>query len=95
LSPREGATTEETNAPRTLLIPLVLFKKIRAIGRPLMPHKVSKLVVTHLEKVTNDVVADAWSLISNGVSWRRNGILMVIAGMHFLSKLSQRGKKRI
>ncbi len=60
----EGATTEKTNVPRLLLIPLVLFEKIRAEGRPLMPHEVLKLVMAHLKSMNNDVVVAAWSLIA-------------------------------
>jgi hypothetical protein len=64
-SPGEGARTEEMNVLWLLLIPLVLFEKIRAEGYPLMPHEVLKLVIAHLKNVTNDVVVAAWSLIAN------------------------------
>jgi hypothetical protein len=63
-SPGEGATKEETNVSWLLSIPLVLFEKIRAEGRPLMPHKVLKLVMAHLESLNNKVVVAAWSLIA-------------------------------
>ena len=54
-----GGKKEETNVPRLLLIPLVLFEKIRAEGRPLMPHEVLKLMMVHLEQVNDDVVLAA------------------------------------
>jgi hypothetical protein len=54
-----GATKEETNVPWLLLIPLVLFKKIWAEGCPLIPHKVLKLVMAHLESVNNKVMVAA------------------------------------
>jgi hypothetical protein len=59
-----GGKKEETNVPRLLLIPLVLFEKIRAEGRPLMPHEVLKLVMALLKSVINEVVVSAWSLIA-------------------------------
>ncbi len=63
-SPGEGATKEETNVPWLLSIPLVLFVKIRAEGCPLMPHKVLKLVMEHLESMNDKVVVAACSLIA-------------------------------
>jgi hypothetical protein len=59
----EGAAKEETTVPQLLSIPLVLFKKIRAEGHPLMLHEVLKLVMAHLEHVNGNGVVAAWSLI--------------------------------
>jgi hypothetical protein len=63
-SPGEGATKKETNVPRLLSTPLVLFKQIWAEGCPLMPHEVLKLLMAHLESMNNNVVVVEWSLIA-------------------------------
>ncbi len=49
-TPGEGCTMGEGNVPRLLHIPLLLFKLIRNEGRPLMPHEILKLVLSHVEK---------------------------------------------
>ncbi len=84
---------EETIVSWLLSIPLVLFKKIRAEECLLMPHKVLKLVMVHLKHVNNNVVVAAWSLITKWCPMVAQ--LVVIAGLHFLSKQLQRGKMRI
>ena len=56
----------ETNVPRLLHIPLVLFEAIREKGGPLMPHEVLTIVLKLVENSTPDqgqAVAEAWQLI--------------------------------
>ncbi len=91
----EGATKEEMNVPQLLSIPLVLFKKIWDEGRPLMPHKVLRLMMAHLESVNNNVVVAALSLNAKwclmAAQWDASGDSWVA----FSVKAIQRGKTRI
>ena len=60
---------EETAVPRLLHVPLVIFDKIRKVGRPLIPHEVLSLIMEHLEPLADtapEEVGNAWQL---AVKW--------------------------
>jgi hypothetical protein len=62
--------------PRLLYIPLTLFDNMHKEGRPLMPHKVLNLIMSHVDRSPDDKaakIAQAWHLL---VQW------CVVAAQH-------------
>jgi hypothetical protein len=60
----DATSKVEIQVPRLLAIPLWLLDRIRKEGRPLMPHKILRIVVTHLKEVNNAAYADAWGTLA-------------------------------
>ncbi len=68
-APDADCATGEGHVPRLLHIPVTLFELIRNEGRPLMPHKILRLVLDLIESSSGDQTQQAcspWELI---VQW--------------------------
>jgi hypothetical protein len=66
-TPAADCMTAETNVPRFLYIPLVLFEMIQKEGRPLMPHDILALVLCYAENSPPEQaqgVANTWQLVA-------------------------------
>jgi hypothetical protein len=61
--PTNKLERNEVHAPRFLSIPLLLFERIRKEERPLMPHKILRIVVKHLKDVNNEEYTEAWGMV--------------------------------
>jgi hypothetical protein len=60
----DATSKVEIQVPRLLVIPLWLLDHIRKEGRPLMPHEILRIVVTHLKEVNDAAYADAWGTLA-------------------------------
>ncbi len=59
-----AASKVEIPVPRLIAIPLWLLDRIRKEGRALMPHKILKIVVAHLEEANDAQYATAWETLA-------------------------------